>query len=156
MLGTILYRLEDEPTATAGDFTDVKLGQWYTDAVAWASANKIVEGYGDGTFGPEDPITHEQMAAILYLYADYKGCGVTGSDDLSDFSGAGCVSNWATDAMRWAVAEDLIEGTSTTTLTPIGESTRAQVATTCDSARQRANKFRRGRGFDPALLYLYK
>ena len=129
MLVTILYRLEGEPGVATSDFIDVKAGQWYTDAVAWASANKIVEGYGNGTFGPEDPITREQMAVILYRYAGYKGYDITGRDDLSDFTDTGDISGWALASMRWAVAKGLLEGTSAATLTPVGNSTRAQMAT---------------------------
>ena len=129
MIVTILYRLEGSPAVNGGAaFTDVEAGTWYTDAVAWASANGIVSGYGEGKFGPNDPITREQMAAILYRYAGYKGLDVSGRADLSGFTDAGQISAYAVDTLRWAVSEELITGTSATTLTPGGSATRAQAA----------------------------
>lgn len=129
MIVTILHRLEGTPSAAGTAFTDVPAGQWYTDAVAWASANNIVGGYGDGTFGPNDPITREQMAAILYRYARYKGYDVSQSADLSKYTDAGQVSSYAKPALSWANAEGLINGVTQTTLVPQGNATRAQVAT---------------------------
>lgn len=129
MIVTILYRLEDEPSAGASTFTDVVSGQYYTDAVAWAAANDIVSGYGNGMFGPNDAITREQMAAILYRYAQYKGRDVTAVTDLSSYTDASQIGEYALSAMQWANAEGLITGTSSTTLTPGGFATRAQVAT---------------------------
>lgn len=129
MIVTILYRLEGSPAVTGGSaFTDVAAGTWYTDAVAWASANGIVSGYGEGKFGPNDPITREQMAAILCRYAGYKGMDVAKRAELSAFTDAGQVSDYAVETMRWAVAEGLITGTSETTLSPAGSATRAQAA----------------------------
>jgi hypothetical protein len=130
MLVTVLYRMEGRPAVTAANnFRDVKNGQWYTDAILWANANNIVTGYGDGLFGIDDPITREQMAAILYRYASAKGYNVTGSDDLARFTDAPSVRGWALDAMKWAVAQGLINGTTDTTLSPGGSATRGQVAT---------------------------
>lgn len=129
-LVTILYRLDGEPAVTKDiPFADVPADQWYTDAVNWAAANGIVNGYGDGKFGPDDTITREQMAAILYRYASYKGYSVSDLANLTGYTDAASVNEWASTAMRWAVAEGLIEGTSATTLAPSGDSTRAQVAT---------------------------
>ena len=129
MIVTILYRQAGSPAVTGGAaFTDVAAGTWYTDAVAWASANGIVSGYGEGKFGPNDPITREQMAAILCRYAGYRGMDVTKRADLSAFADAGQVSDYALETMRWAVAEGLITGTSETTLSPAGSATRAQAA----------------------------
>ena len=129
MIVTILYRLEGTPAISgASGFTDVADGQYYTDAVAWAAANNIVGGYGNGLFGPNDTITREQMAAILYRYAQYKGYDVTASADLSGYSDAAQVSSYALAALQWANAEGLVNGTSDTTLTPGGSATRAQVA----------------------------
>ncbi len=126
----ILYRLDGEPEVTESvKFDDVAAGQWYSDAVSWAAANKIVDGYGNGRFGPSDTITRDQMAAILYRYASYKGYDLTKTDDLTGYTDAASVSSWAETAMKWTVAEGIIEGTSTTTLSPSGDSTRAQVAT---------------------------
>lgn len=129
MIVTILYRLEKEPSASAASFTDVASGKYYSKAVAWASANKIVTGYGDGKFGPNDTITREQMAAILYRYASYKGYDVTKTADLSKFTDASQVGVFAKAAMQWANAEGLINGTSTTKLSPKSGATRAEVAT---------------------------
>lgn len=130
MVVTILYRLEGEPTVTKNiPFEDVSTGKWYSDAINWAATNQIVDGYGNGKFGPDDTITREQMAAILYRYASYKGYDVTGLANLTGFTDAGKVSTWATTAVRWAVDAGLIKGTGTTTLSPTSDSTRAQVAT---------------------------
>lgn len=127
---TILYRLDGEPTVTKDvKFDDVPGGQWYSDAINWAAANEIVGGYGNGKFGPDDTITREQMAAILYHYASYKGYDMTKLADLAGYADADTVSDWAVTAMQWAVAEGIINGTSTTTLSPSGDSIRAQVAT---------------------------
>ena len=129
MIVTMLYRLEGEPAAGQSTFTDVAAGAWYTSAVAWASANGIVEGYGNDRFGPDDTITREQMAAILYRYAQYKGYDVTASDgSLSGYTDAGQVSAWAQTAMVWANAKGLITGTGAAVLNPLGNASRAEVA----------------------------
>ena len=129
MIVTMLYRLENEPAAAASSFTDVPAGQWYTDAVAWAASNAIVGGYGNGLFGPNDAITREQMAAILYRYAQFKGYDVSSVGDLSRYTDAGQVSAWAQSAMGWANAQGLITGNTATTLNPTASATRAEVAT---------------------------
>ena len=130
MLVTILYRLAGSPTVDGGSaFTDVAGGDWYASGVAWASANGIVTGYGDGRFGPNDPITREQMAAILYRYAGFAGQSTAGQADLSGYTDAGQVSPYAAEAMGWAVDRELITGVSAGTLAPGGSATRAQVAT---------------------------
>lgn len=129
MIVTILYRLEGEPTVSQPTFTDVAAGQWFTDAMAWAAANKIVEGYGTNTFGPNDNITREQITMILYRYAVYKSYDVSGLADLSSYTDAGAISSWALTAMRWAYSEGLITGRTTTTLVPNGTTTRAEAAT---------------------------
>ena len=126
MIVAILNRLEDGPTADDGTFTDVHNGDWYADAVNWAASEGIVAGFEDGTFRPNAPITREQMAAILYNYAQWKGMDVSNRADLSRYSDQ--PSAWANDVMQWAVAEGLIAGTSATTLNPQGSATRAQVA----------------------------
>ena len=128
MIVTILYRLEGEPAAGTASFTDVPAGQWYSKAVAWAAQNGIVDGYGSGAFGPNDNITREQMAAILYRYASYKGYSVTASSSTSSYSDASQISSYAQTAMSWANATGLITGTSSTTLAPKGNATRAQAA----------------------------
>ncbi len=128
MIVTILYRLEGEPNAAAADFTDVSAEQWYGPAVAWAAANGIVTGYGDGRFGPNDSISREQFAAILCRYAGYKGYDVTARTELSSFRDAGDISAWALDSMSWAAAEGLISGVGDARLEPYGSATRAQAA----------------------------
>lgn len=111
MIVTILYRLEGEPEAEGeSTFADVAAGTWYTGAVAWAAANEIVNGYGNGLFRPEDNITREQMAAILYRYAQYKAYDVSGADDLSAFTDGENTSEWAMEAMQWAVGSGLLQG----------------------------------------------
>lgn len=129
MIVTILYRLEGSPAVTGtSSFVDVPAGQWYTDAVNWAAANQIVKGTSATTFAPNDSITREQMAAILYRYAQYKGYDVTKNADLSGYSDNGQVSAYAKDALAWANAAKLINGVTNTTLAPQGNATRAQVS----------------------------
>ena len=128
MIVTILHRLAGSPAVGTSDFTDVPANQYYSNAVAWAAANGVVSGYGDGRFGPNDPITREQMALILQGYARLEGKDVSARTDLSVYTDAGAVSNYALEAMRWARAVGLINGTSDTTLTPRGTATRAQAA----------------------------
>lgn len=129
MLVTVLYRIEGSP-ADAGEnnFKDVKSGEWYTDAVIWANANGIAEGYGNGLFGANDSMTREQIATILYKYAKLKGCDITKTADLKAYTDASGISGWAQTAMRWANAQGLINGRTVTTLVPGGSATRAEVA----------------------------
>lgn len=130
MIVTILYRLENEPTVTGTTaFTDVAADQYYANAVAWAAQNGIVSGTTATTFAPNKAITREQMAAILYRYAQFKGYDVSAKADLSVYTDAASVGAYAVDAMAWANGAGLITGTSATTLTPAGNATRAQVAT---------------------------
>ena len=129
MIVTILYRYEGSPAAGAATFRDVPAGQYYTAPVAWAAANGVVNGYSATQFGPNDTITREQMAAILYRYAQYKGYDVSGRADLSAYSDGNRVSSYARDAMAWANPAKLINGVDERTLDPAGSATRAQVAT---------------------------
>jgi len=130
MIVTILWRLEGQPEAVAASsFQDVTSGQYYAKAVAWGAENGVVKGYDADTFGPNDNITREQMVAILYRYASYKGYDVTSADDLAAFADATSVSDWALAGTKWAVAEGLINGVTATSLDPTGNATRAQVAT---------------------------
>ncbi|MCI5500226.1 MAG: S-layer homology domain-containing protein, partial [Clostridiales bacterium] len=129
MIVTILHRLEGSPAAEASGFADVESGAWYQAAVDWAAANGIVSGTSQTTFAPTDPITREQMAAILYRYASFKGYDVTAKADLAGFTDAAQISAYAKDAMAWANKAGLIGGVSATTLQPQGSATRAQVAT---------------------------
>ena len=126
-IATMLYRLENEPAAGAVNFTDVKPGQWYAPAVAWAAEQKIVFGYANGAFGPEDNVTREQLAAILYRYAEAKQYDVTAKKALTGFSDGAAVSGWAAEAMQWAVGSGLLNG-SDGALNPQGYATRAEIA----------------------------
>ncbi len=129
MIVTVLYRLEGEPTVSgACPFDDVKSGSYYEDAIIWAAQNDIVNGYGNNKFGPEDDITREQMAAILFRYADYKGYNISGRNSLAAFTDAGKVSSYALDNVKWAVDAGLINGMGDGTLAPQGNATRAQIA----------------------------
>lgn len=127
MIVTILHRLENEPASGTAPFTDVK-GGYYANAIAWADANGIVTGYGNGLFGPNDAITREQMAAILYRYAKYKGYDVSAAADLAAFSDAENISSYAVDAMKWANAAGLITGVTNSKLVPADNAIRAQAA----------------------------
>lgn len=130
MLVTVLYRLEGEPETTAASFDDVADGTYYADAVAWAEANDIVHGYSASTFGPNDAITREQIAAILYRYAAYKGYDTTVSADasLDGYSDAAAISDGFEDVLLWANDKGYLNGTSADTLSPAGRTTRAQAA----------------------------
>lgn len=128
MIVTILYQLEGQPIVSGNFFPDVTSGQYYTDAVAWAVENGIVTGYDNGNFGPCDTITREQLAAILFRYASYKGYNVADRTDLSKFSDKDQIHGYAVEPLAWANAEGLVNGTSAVTLNPRGSATRAQVA----------------------------
>ena len=129
MIVTILYRMDGSPSVSgSSDFTDVAAGKWFAKAVAWAAANGIVNGYGDSLFGPNDPVTREQLAAILYRYAVYGGMtAVTLEENLGSFADTAQLSAYAIQAMNWAVGQGLING-SGSNLVPKAQATRAQVA----------------------------
>ena len=130
MIVTILWRLEDQPSADiAAAFSDVKAGSYYEKAVAWAAENNIVNGYSAAKFGPNDNITREQMAAILYRYAQLKKIDVSAGEntDLSSYTDAASISSYAVPSFKWACASEIIQG-SGGKLTPSGDATRAQVA----------------------------
>ena len=129
MIVTILYRMAGSPSVSgSSDFTDVAAGKWFAKAVAWAAANGIVNGYGDSLFGPNDPVTREQLAAILYRYAVYGGMtAVTLEENLGSFADTAQLSAYAIQAMNWAVGQGLING-SGNNLVPKAQATRAQVA----------------------------
>ena len=129
MLVTVLYRLEDEPDAAGTiHFDDVADNTWYSDAVAWAAEAGIVQGTGDG-FDPNANVTREQIATILYRYAQKIGLDTSAKGDISRFSDGAKVSSWASDAMAWAVSVGLFRGDDTNSLNPQGDATRAEVAT---------------------------
>ena len=129
MIVTILYRMAGSPSVSgSSDFTDVAAGKWFAKAVAWAAANGIVNGYGSGLFGPNDPVTREQLAAILYRYAVYGGMtAATLEENLGSFADTAQLSAYAIQAMNWAVGQGLING-SGSNLVPKAQATRAQVA----------------------------
>ena len=129
MIVTILYRMAGSPAMSgASDFKDVDSNKWFAKAVAWAAANGIVNGYSSGLFGPNDPVTREQLAAILYRYAVYGGMtAVTLEENLGGFADTAQLSAYAIQAMNWAVGQGLING-SGSNLVPKAQATRAQVA----------------------------
>lgn len=128
MIVSMLARLEGVTSAESAGFADVAANDWYATAVNWAASVGVVNGYEDNTFRPNAPITREQMAAILYNYADYKGYDVSARADLSDYADAASISSWAEDVLAWANAEGLINGMTATTIDPQGATTRAQTA----------------------------
>lgn len=132
MLVTILHRMEGTPEAAASGFADVSREVYYAKAVDWALANGIVSGYGGsetGTFGPDNVVTREQLAAILYRYGEKKGLDMTIRGDMSGFADRDAISAYARDAVAWAVGVGLVSGTGDGNITPAGSATRAQVAT---------------------------
>lgn len=129
MVATVLWRLEGEPEMDdTSVFTDVPRGQWYTQAITWAYEQGIITGYGGGRFGPQDNVTRQQLAAMLFRYA--KTMDLDGGEraSLSAYRDQGQVADWAREAFAWAVAKGHINGTSPTTLSPTGTATRAQCA----------------------------
>ena len=128
MIVFILYKLAGSPETGVSPFTDVPAGAYYSGAAAWASASGIISGYGDGRFGPGDPVTREQLAMILRSYARLNGRDVSAQTDLSVYADAGLISGYAREAVSWACAQGLISGTSSVTLTPAGTATRSQTA----------------------------
>ena len=132
MIVTILWRMAGSPDMEdkiwGYPFADVDATAYYGTAVYWARLNGIAGGYDDATFGPNDPITREQMAAILYRYAQYKGYDVSAKADLNKFTDADEISNYALEALQWANAEGLINGKGDGVLDPKGQATRAEAA----------------------------
>lgn len=129
MIVVTLWRMEGEPAAKgANPYTDVENGAWYTEAITWANENGIAEGYGNGCFQPETPVTREQLAAFFYRYAAYKGYDITITGSLDRFNDKDNVSEWAKDTMAWAVGYGLIGGKDNNMLDPQGEATRAEFA----------------------------
>ena len=130
MIAQVLYNLEERPEAPgAAGFPDVAADAWYADAVNWAAARGIVKGYDTGAFGPEDSVTREQLAAILYRYAQAKGYDTTqGGMAVREFSDSASISDWAQEAMAWAVNAQVLSGKGNGVLDPQGTATRAEVA----------------------------
>ena len=129
MMATILWRMEGSPAPKGkNSFTDVEAGKWYADAITWTAENGIFAGYGKDKFGPDDPITREQLAAIFYRYADYKGYDLTVKGNLDTFKDADKITDYAKTAMQWAVGSGLVKGKSGNLLDPQGTATRAEIA----------------------------
>ena len=129
MMATILWRMEGSPVPKGkNSFTDVEAGKWYADAITWTTENGIFAGYGKDKFCPDDPITREQLAAIFYRYADYKGYDLTVKGNLDKFKDADKITDYAKTAMQWAVGSGLVKGKSGNLLDPQGTATRAEIA----------------------------
>ncbi|MBR0088599.1 MAG: S-layer homology domain-containing protein, partial [Clostridia bacterium] len=135
MFVTVLYRIEGEPeTSLNYTFEDILKGWYYEKAVAWGSANGIIAGYSDTEFAPDDKITREQMAAMLWRYAKYKGIDVSigGNTNILSFNDAENITEYAIPAIQWAYGEDIINGYTDNTLRPQANTTRAQAAVVLD------------------------
>lgn len=130
MVVQTLYAMANKPAVSGSEnFTDVSSGDWFADAVTWASANGIVSGYNATQFAPNDPLTREQLALILYGYAQMRGYNTTQSGtSIQKFTDYGSISAWALEAMDWAVNAGLLSGKGNGVLDPTGTATRAEVA----------------------------
>ena len=129
MMATILWRMEGSPAPKGkNSFTDVEAGKWYADAITWTAENGIFAGYGKDKFGPDNPITREQLAAIFYRYADYKDYDLTVKGNLDKFKDSDKITDYAKTAMQWAVGSGLMKGKSGNLLDPQGTATRAEIA----------------------------
>ena len=128
MVATVLHRLEECPEAPEADFVDVNPARYYGAAVAWAQAKGLVKGYGDGTFRPNQAITRQELATILYRYAAFRGEDVSARANLEAFEDRTLIQPYAQDAMSWAVAAGLVEGVTETSLAPKGIALRCQLA----------------------------
>ncbi|MBP1990592.1 S-layer homology domain-containing protein [Paenibacillus eucommiae] len=140
MIVTILYTLEERPKAAVNTFKDVEVGKWYTDAIAWAAENKIVNGYGNERFGPNNNITREQMAVIFFNYAKHKGYDLFETASLERFTDTGLVSGWASEAMKWMVGSGTLIGKGNNILDPEGTATRAEIALIMQKFAEKYNK----------------
>lgn len=129
MLVTVLHRWAGTPESEKSDFTDVAAGSWYAAAVDWAAAEGVVNGVGNGKFDPDGSVTREQIATILYRYAQKTNSGLSAKGELGQFKDAASVSSFAVDGMKWAVGNGLISGKDGGILDPVGNATRAEVAT---------------------------
>lgn len=129
MIVTVLWRLNGSKDASTNGFADVPAKEWYSNAVSWAAENGVVKGIGGELFAPNANITREQMAVILYNYAVFMGYDVSMSYDITQFTDSKGTSSWATEAMKWAVAQKIISGKTGRMLDAIGTATRAEVAT---------------------------
>lgn len=132
MTAQILYNAEGRPASPAGVFADVPADAWYADAVNWAASSGLVNGYGNSRFGPGDPVTREQLAAMLYRFAQYRGWDTGGTEDLAQFADSWKISGWAGDSVSWAVSKGLLRGKGGGILDPLGRATRAEAAAMVD------------------------
>lgn len=128
MLATVLYRMEGKPAVGNSSFIDIEKGEYYTDAVAWAHESKIVNGINEIRFGPNEGITREQFASMLYRYAMYKKYSIGISADLSKYSDSSAISEYAVSAIQWAVGNGIIKGREDALLAPMEGTTRAEMA----------------------------
>ena len=129
MMATILWRMEGSlAPKDENSFIDVEAGRWYADAITWTTENGIFAGYSKDKFGPDDPITREQLTAIFYRYADYKGYKLTITGNLDKFEDADKITDYAKMVMQWAVGNGLIKGKSENLLDPQGTATRAEIS----------------------------
>lgn len=130
MLATVLHRASGLETPGTGEtFADVPAGQWYSDGIAWASGNKIVNGMGNGLYAPDLAVTREQLVTMLHRYQSYRKDSAAAKGSLAGYPDAAAVADWAKEAMEWAVGAELVKGRSTGELDPKGTATRAEVAT---------------------------
>lgn len=129
MVTTVLWRMEQNPEpASKNAFKDVRDGSWYCEGISWAKEKNIVNGYGDGNYGPEDSITREQLSSILYRYAQFKGYDVSQRMSLDSFRDNKKVSAYAVETMKWAASTGLINGKNNSRLDSRGYVTRAEFA----------------------------
>ena len=129
MLVTVLHRLDGLITASGASFTDVPKNSWYADAVAWAAANRITTGTGDGSFGAMEELTREQLAVFLFRYADMLGLDTSSTQPLDNYADDEKITDYSLDAIRWAVENGIIKGKTGGLLDPSGITNRAEVST---------------------------
>ena len=129
MIAVVLHNYEENPVHDyAGDFADVEHNKWYTEGIAWLSATGVTTGYPDGTFGHDDNVTREQLAAFLYRFATHKGYDVAIGEIELTFADTAAISAYAEEAIKWATAKGILNGKGGNILDPKGEATRAEVA----------------------------
>lgn len=137
MMVTILYNMDGKPEASSPSFTDVPANEWYAAPIAWASANGIVSGYGDGKFGPNDPISRQQMATVLYQYARYKQYDLAAQGSVFAFSDGGQASRHALTPLSWAIGKGIISGVGSNLLDPAGNTERSHMAAVMKSFHEK-------------------
>ena len=129
-VATMLWRLEGSPEASIElNFSDVAEDTWYTEAVRWAVETETFLGYGNETFGPNDQITREQIALVMYRYEEARGADLTADKTIADFADAAAASDWAVESLNWAYSTGMMIGTGSNNMNPLGDASRAEVAT---------------------------